>query len=338
MDDEFERQVRATELDYRAFLDETDVEYRAMVRDINRAWGTFVDSTKSMWSSYSSDLLSHGEAQFEEGYVTVEMLDDPVRALPDQRMGAILGGQLEAMMSEANPAARNVLEGLVDRGDGTPLTPSHALGMVQGKIAAGEATRRTVRAQDGTTKVVVGLRLPMVPGHLLRAAEPYRTIVRSNSVRFGLTEDVVLAVIHTESYFNPLAKSTAPAYGLMQLVPTTGGRDAWKLVYGTPGTPSSDLLYTPERNVELGCAYIRILLDRHFSFLESLEARYLAAIAGYNAGPGRTRRALGKEIPPGASPERVRSALRSAAPEETRQYIDRVCERRRIWRGEEARR
>ena len=42
---------------------------------------------------------------------------------------------------------------------------------------------------------------------------------------------VVFAVIHTESYYNPKARSGAPAYGLMQLVPTSGGRAAYRYVY-----------------------------------------------------------------------------------------------------------
>lgn len=43
---------------------------------------------------------------------------------------------------------------------------------------------------------------------------------------------LIMAIIHTESMFNPRARSHTPAYGLMQVVPHTGGRDAYHMIYG----------------------------------------------------------------------------------------------------------
>lgn len=128
----------------------------------------------------------------------------------------------------------------------------------------------------------------------------------------------------------------------MQLVPTAGGRDAWQSVHGSARIPSVDTLYDPEQNVQLGCAYLRVLLDRDFSQFDDVESRNLVAIGAYNSGPGNVRKALaildrGAGIPTEVTPDQVRNALLTRAPEETRQYIRLVTERRQFWRGRQAR-
>ncbi len=338
IDKEFARFVQAMELDRRAFLEETDKAYQAFVREIERSWGTFVPSTRPVWSSYSTDLAGHGEADFDKGDVLVEVLADPETAASEEKLVGKLAAQIDAMMSSENPAARDVLEGLIDGGDGAGIKQKDAPDFLKKKISSGESERRTVRTTEGKTRVIVSLRLAMVPDHLARAARPFLETARKQAARFDLGDDLVLAVIHTESWFNPLARSPAPAYGLMQLVPTSGGRDAWQAVHGASTAPSVDTLYDPEQNVELGCAYLRVLLDRDFSRFNDAESRNLATIGAYNSGPGNVRKALaildhGAGISSEVTPEQIRSALLARAPEETRQYIRLVTERRQLWRG-----
>lgn len=58
----------------------------------------------------------------------------------------------------------------------------------------------------------------------------YANIVRKASRKYDIPEDLIYAIIKTESSFNPYAVSWANAYGLMQVVPKTAGRDVFKLV------------------------------------------------------------------------------------------------------------
>lgn len=88
----------------------------------------------------------------------------------------------------------------------------------------------------------------------------------------------VAGLIRQESVFNPLAKSGANAYGLMQLLVPTAQTMAKKYVSKT-AMVTSDSLYQPPLNIELGTAYMRDQLDK-FGRIE-----YLAV--AYNAGPGR---------------------------------------------------
>jgi soluble lytic murein transglycosylase-like protein len=92
-------------------------------------------------------------------------------------------------------------------------------------------------------------------------------IIRAASQRHGLPEDLVSAVIRTESAFNARAVSPKGARGLMQLMPGTaailGVRDS----------------FDPNENIEGGVRHLRGLLDRFSNNLP-------LALAAYNAGAG----------------------------------------------------
>ena len=65
-------------------------------------------------------------------------------------------------------------------------------------------------------------------------AAPYRALAARHAARFGLPLGLVLAVIQVESNFNPAARSSKNAQGLMQLVPDAGGMEALRYVTGNP--------------------------------------------------------------------------------------------------------
>ncbi|MFN0140928.1 MAG: transglycosylase SLT domain-containing protein [Pyrinomonadaceae bacterium] len=88
----------------------------------------------------------------------------------------------------------------------------------------------------------------------------------------------VAGLIRQESVFNPRARSSANAHGLMQLLVPTANSMAKKYVAKTSMvTPT--LLYDPPLNIELGTAYMKDQLAK-FGRIE-----YMAV--AYNAGPGR---------------------------------------------------
>lgn len=116
--------------------------------------------------------------------------------------------------------------------------------------------------------------------YVLRFPLAYTDIVQREAARNGLDPAWVIAEIRAESVFDPQARSSADARGLMQLLPDTGRTLAAQL--GLPWS-GPDALLDPVTNITLGSVYLRQLLDRYGS-----QPAY--AIAAYNAGPAAVER------------------------------------------------
>ncbi len=150
---------------------------------------------------------------------------------------------------------------------------------------------KTVVGDDGQSRRVAKVKMTMVTDNLTKNAALYKDIVSEFSQKFNVEEPLIYAVMEQESSFNPEAKSWVPAYGLMQLVPVSGGFDAYRYVYGKEWVPTQSYLYNPRNNIELGTAYLRILMNQ-FSKVSDENCRRLCVIAGYNTGAGNVSRAF----------------------------------------------
>lgn len=109
--------------------------------------------------------------------------------------------------------------------------------------------------------------------------------------RYKVEVPLILAMIKTESNFNPKAVSSSGAVGLTQLMPPTA-RDLGLKVpkyrsFLYPNTnPRVDERFNPQKNLEAGVRYLSQMLKRY-------NGNYVLAIAAYNAGPGN----VSKDVP-----------------------------------------
>ena len=146
---------------------------------------------------------------------------------------------------------------------------------------------------DGKQRTVVKVEMAMATDYLNEKAAQYKDLVAEFSKVFQIEEPLIYAVMEQESRFNPQAKSHVPAYGLMQLVPASGGCDAYTYVkkFKQPTKPEPSYLYIPRNNIELGAAYLRILMNR-FATVTDPDCRRLCVIAAYNTGEGNVSRSF----------------------------------------------
>lgn len=110
----------------------------------------------------------------------------------------------------------------------------------------------------------------------------FRDQVLANAETQDLDPAWIYGVMRQESAFTVEARSSAGALGLMQLMPQTGKHTAQLL--NTPLRNSNELL-DADKNIQLGSAYLRQVLD-------SNNGDMVRATASYNAGPHRVKQWL----------------------------------------------
>ncbi|GGE64995.1 hypothetical protein GCM10011533_16710 [Streptosporangium jomthongense] len=180
------------------------------------------------------------------------------------------------------------------------------------------------------TKSIEADRLERLPAR----ARPFVSSINRENEKFELSAELLLAIMETESAFNPMAKSPIPAFGLMQIVPASAGQDATEKLFGKPRLLAPSYLYNPENNIQVGAAYFNILYYRYFRDIDDPLSRLYCAIAAYNTGPGNVSRALtggsmalrpATRIANTMSPSEVHAHLMSNLPyEETVNYLRKV--------------
>ena len=235
------------------------------------------------------------------------------------------------------PAQESILDGqLVNPQTGEAVTAENVGAFGEHLVKTGGIHQELIHGDDGQPRRLTCVKFKLVPNHILVRARRYYPMVREHAVRFNHDPAVIMALIHTESAFNPQASSHANAYGLMQVVPASGGREAYRWLYSKDVKPEPSYLLNPDRNLELGNAYIRILKDRTFAGVEDPQSRLYCAVAAYNGGSinvGQTftgRKSVQESLDAinSKSPEEVRERLERHSPyRETREYVKQVLGR-----------
>jgi soluble lytic murein transglycosylase len=118
--------------------------------------------------------------------------------------------------------------------------------------------------------------IPLVYWRIL-FPKPWWETIKTESAKNNLDPYLVASLIRQESEFDPSVVSYANAYGLMQLLPSTG-----KTLAREEGISHFETfqLLDPEMNIRLGTRYLRQMLDKFGGVQEY-------ALAAYNAGDGR---------------------------------------------------
>lgn len=300
--------------------------------------------SRTRYVKYTQNYRSRAIVDFDAGEITVETVDQkaPRASLknaivttlltPDDPRAVDLYSDKSITLSGAREP---YLLGLVLDHDGKPIGSPWRAGRFADYLLRTRAETRRVDLKGGKQQALY-VRFSMVPNFESSQAQKYRPLVERYAAKNNLSPSLVFAIIRAESNFNPFAVSPAPAYGMMQLVPASGGRAAYRRVSGRDETPSRDFLFDPANNIELGTAYLGLLFEEQLDDVANPVSREYCVISAYNTGAGNVLRAFSGDRAAAVNrinsmqPPAVFDRLRHHLPyEETRRYLVKVVGFRR---------
>ncbi len=319
----------------------TPEEEERLRQEVGKVWGkdeVRVPERKE-YVKYTQDYRARADVDFENGVLRVETLDtvNPVRSLKEAVVSTLLtpGDYTRVDLYSAKDPPMDgtpFLYGQVLDDEGRPIRFGQRAAAYAAEKIRDKVEKRKITV-NGREKNVLVVSIPLDKTHLSQRARKYEQLVTKNAQRFGLGERLIYAIAKTESAFNPFAVSSANAYGIMQVVPSSAGKEVREHLTGDSRQPTGKFLLDPANSLEYGSAYLHILAGKYFGEVKDPASRELCTIAAYNGGPnavfgvfGRDRDSALRAIN-GLSPKAVYNRLTNRLPAaETRRYVDKVID------------
>lgn len=320
--------------EWNAFANQSHQEWYEFKNSIERKWDTLVYSTKKEWITYDKTKDTRSSVDFKKGEIKVETLVSAGLKDKFETVKTRLYEQLKKILKKEIRKDDSVLKDQVKSGEGKILTDKN-LDIIFAKeiIPKIQKEPAAIKSKDGMTRQKFTVSIKMVPDHLDVRAKKYTNEVKKFSRRFSLNPGLVMAMIHTESYFNPLAVSDKGAIGLMQIVPKWAGKEAYEYLYGEQFNLEPDYLFSPGINLELGTAYLHLLQTRYFSHINDPQKIKNLSICAYNWGPtALNRQIISKYNIKQMNSAKLYNLLMAQTPKETRQYLQKVIQREKLYR------
>ena len=343
----YKQSVTAQYADYERREKEAFEEYK---REIEEKWEEFKSPEPKTFVEYSEDLNTRQSIDFEKGEVTIEVIveEDPELAEPikeedkEEKIKETLTKELIGLIKKKADDNKPILKNQLETKDGKEVTESNAKKEAVNIVESKKVEKKPYKAKDGKKRVKYTVKVPLKINHLDQRAKRFENEILKQAKRWRLDPAIVFALMEAESAFNPKARSHIPAFGLMQLVPKSGARDAYKYVYKVDKLVTGDYLYKPVNNIELGCAYLSQIRYHYFENIKDDELAYICSIPAYNTGIGNVSKTLcGKpytnpaaDVANSMTADELYKKLTSDLKyEEARNYLERVWRYKEKYKG-----
>jgi soluble lytic murein transglycosylase len=158
----------------------------------------------------------------------------------------------------------------------------HVMGLELATMAARRSAQdQAIRYLKRYAPDYLYMRIDSAPAEFWKLAFPipYREELERFARQNNLDPFLVAALARQESEFNPKAVSVSSARGLTQIMPSTGRELSRRLRIRPYSTAR---LFQPQVNLQMGTYYLRSVVD-------SVDGRWEAALAAYNAGLSRAK-------------------------------------------------
>lgn len=309
--------------------------YQAFKQKLKEKWQTHAEMPgKREYVQYSDDLSVKTVLDYEHNEIRVESID--TKPLPSSStVLAQLSKETVTQTLKTDPLLK------LKKVPQKKQTLLESLTGEKGSVSPEKVSHEKLKGDKGQTIERMTIKLDI---RSKRRAGPYLAQVNQLAQQYKLDPALILSVIKVESAFNPLAQSPIPAFGLMQIVPSSAGLDVNQKLNRTHRHPSKEELFDAKTNLQFGSGYLYLLHQRYLAKIKDQKSRMYCMIAAYNTGMGNVAFAFNSDRSKRLSPavkvinqlsaEQVYQHLEQHLPyQETRQYLKKVTSAYKVYSG-----
>ena len=297
--DTFKKDINREFENYKKAQEKAILEYK---KEIGAYWEEPKLSNKKSWVSYTPDKKTRTNVDFEHEKITIEVISsNPEEARQKLRQALAKVVTVDTKKAQdSDPLEQKLLK--ISKPSGVVDAPIKGEPILSGVIFGKSPTQNNIKefvdknADDSdisskdSNKIknnkIYTLSVKMPDNATLERSKIFYNDIKEHSLKQQIPLPLIYAIMHTESSFNPYARSVAPAYGLMQIVPTSAGLDAYQFLYSEKKLMSDEYLYNSTNNITIGSAYLHILYYNYLKEITDPQSRLYCTIAAYNTGGG----------------------------------------------------
>ena len=372
LNSEFQQYQQSTKMDYKTYKKTLNNEFNEYKNTLNKEYANYKKSLSKYWKNpelpskttyvaYSPDMKTKEKIDYKNNYMEIQVLSKNKKEA-EKKLTLSLAKLVTTNTQKAynsDPVMKKVAKKLKTF-KLIKTAPVNKEPLVTNMIFKTEPTIQKLKKYvypKVKHPIVTSSKVPTLKTYTIKIklpsrgfiakAKEFKSDVYKNAQRFKLTPEFIYAIIHTESSYNPMARSYVPAFGLMQIVPSSAGADAYNMLYKRKRILSPSYLYNSNNNILIGSAYLHKLYYGYMRHIKNPISRLYCSIAAYNTGAGNVAYAfnygrisskykynitVASRYINTLTPDQVYARLKSHLKyDEAKHYLDRVSKRVRMY-------
>lgn len=282
----FDKYQENFEKDFKEYKKAYNESFDEYTTSIGKIWSKKEVSGKHKWVEYSPDFKAKKVINYEKEYISIDVIAKNEREAKKKivkEFDKISGYTVKKAYTNDILEKKIAKKLKKDRKD---IKSNEKLVLFNQKQKNRAKKNIVLKKKKYKGNFIYNVKIKLPPKSILNKAKSYKSDVVKQSKKVNIPMELIYAIMHSESSFNPMARSHVPAYGLMQIVPRSAGIDTYKFLYGKKKMLSSSYLYNYKNNILIGSNYLHIIYYRYMKKIKNPQSRLYCTIAAYNTGAG----------------------------------------------------
>jgi len=291
---------------YKEYIDDLSKGFIQYKKEVSKYWKNPELSSKKVFVEYSKDKKIRKKVDYDNDYIEINVISKNEKSAKEAMAKSLYNLATETTKEAVNnnPVLKKVdeklstnpnLQNVIQKGTPSnepivgdmifkkPPTIKKAVNYAINTVKNSKIIKKPSKVKDN---FVYTIKIKLPTKAFLAKAKRFKIDVLKRANQFKIQAPFIYSIIHTESSFNPMARSYIPAFGLMQIVPTTAGADAYKMLYGKKKILTPGYLYNSHNNILIGSAYLNRIYYGYMRKIKNPVSRFYCSIAAYNTGAG----------------------------------------------------